>query len=67
MSVQVNNENDYMEVAEFLYYKQNPETTMDVPNSVYLIAEKWFTEWINKNTELTFLQWCLIVKAPETK
>jgi hypothetical protein len=48
-----------MEVAERLYYHANPTTKMDVPNSAYITAEKWYKEWQQQDTELDLFNWCL--------
>jgi hypothetical protein len=50
---------DYMEVAEKLYYHKNKNTKMDVPNSAYIITENWYKEWLNIDTELSLFDWCL--------
>ena len=54
---------NYMEVAEKLYYHINPTSKMDVPNSAYVSAEKWYKEWSNIDTNLTFFDWCLKYKS----
>ncbi len=50
---------DYMEVAEKLYYHVNPDTKMCVPNSAYITTEKWYNEWKNIETDLSLFDWCL--------
>jgi hypothetical protein len=50
---------DYMDVAEKLYYFINPNSKMDVPNSAYILAEKWFQEWVKTNTDLSLFDWCI--------
>jgi hypothetical protein len=50
---------DYMEVAEKVYYHVNPQSKMDVPNSAYITTEKWYREWQNTNTELDLFNWIL--------
>mgnify|MGYP003463858646 CR=1 FL=1 len=50
---------DYIEVAERLYYHVNPGTKMDVPNSAYITTEKWYREWLQINTELDLFDWCI--------
>ena len=57
---------DPMIVAELLYYNQNPHTNMDVPNTAYELAEKWFGEWLRteprKADNVAFFHWCLKTK-----
>ena len=35
-------------IAEYAYYKANPETKMDVPSSVYEQVEKDFDKFLEK-------------------
>lgn len=53
------NTEDYIKVAEKLYYHMNPDTKMDVPNSAYITTEKWYHEWMGENTELGLFDWCI--------
>jgi hypothetical protein len=50
---------NYIEVAERVYKHVNPNTKMDVPNSVYITTEKWYREWLNTDTELDLFNWIL--------
>ena len=50
-------EADYLEVAERVYYHVNPETKMCVPNSAYILTEKWYKEWLGVDTELDLFNW----------
>ena len=50
-------EADYLEVAERVYYYVNPETKMCVPNSAYILTEKWYEEWLGVDTELDLFNW----------
>lgn len=50
---------DWMKVAEQIYYHVNPDTKMNVPNSVYITTEKWYKEWCNTDTELDLFDWIL--------
>lgn len=54
---------NFMEVAEKLYYHANPNTRMDVPNSAYITTEKWYHEWLKENTELSLFDWCVKNKS----
>ena len=54
---------DYMEVAEKLYYHINPTSTMCVPNCMYISTEKWYHEWSNTNTDLSLFDWCVKNKS----
>lgn len=58
-----NNTEDYIEVAEKLYYHSNPSSKMDVPNSAYITTEKWYREWLNIDTELSLFDWCIKNKS----
>jgi hypothetical protein len=53
-----------IEVAERLYYEQNPNTKMDVPSSVYETVEKWYKQWEVTMTEMDFYEWCKKTKKP---
>lgn len=55
----MNKQDDYIEVAERLYYYINPNTKMDVPNSAYITTEKWYNEWLITDTELNLFDWCI--------
>ena len=49
---------NYIEVAEKVYYHVNPTTKMDVPNSAYIITEKWYHEWSKDElTDLDLFEW----------
>lgn len=63
-----NVDNDYMKVAEKLYYEVNPETRMCVPNSAYITTEKWSKEWtaITKREGITLYDWIKLNKQPKT-
>ena len=50
---------DYMKVAEQVYYHVNPNTKMDVPNSAYILTEKWYMEWAIADTDLELFEWIL--------
>ena len=51
---------NYIEVAEKVYYHVNPTTKMDVPNSAYIITEKWYHEWSKDElTDLDLFEWIL--------
>lgn len=50
---------DYIEVAEKLYYHVNPNTKMNVPNSAYITTEKWYKEWLQTDTDLELFDWCI--------
>jgi hypothetical protein len=50
---------DYMEVAEQLYKHVNPNSKMFTPNSAYINTEKWYKEWLMKDTELSLFDWCI--------
>jgi hypothetical protein len=52
-------EANYLEVAEKVYYHVNPETKMCVPNSAYILTEKWYHEWRETDTELDLFTWIL--------
>lgn len=56
---------NYIEVAERVYYHVNPETRMDVPNSAYILTEKWYHEWMRTDTDLELFDW--IVKNKNGK
>lgn len=58
------NPNDLFEVAEALYYEMNPETKMSVPNSAYIMTDKWRDEWNASKSELTLYDW---IKANKNK
>jgi len=63
-----NEDNDYIKVAEKLYYEVNPSTKMCVPNSAYITLEKWSKEWrSNGNPTITLYDWCIKNKQPKTK
>ena len=53
----------YISVAEKLYKKINPKSTMDVPSSAYELTEKWFNEWLTTNPTIIdedeFFIWCV--------
>jgi hypothetical protein len=57
----------YISVAERLYKKVNPKSTMDVPSSAYALTEKWFNEWLTTNPtiidEEEFFNWCVKNKS----
>ena len=56
-------EANYMEVAEKVYYHVNPETKMCVPNSAYILTEKWYNQWmVDNTTDLDLFQWILKYK-----
>ena len=50
---------NYMDVAEKLYYYLNPNTKMNVPNSAYILTERWYSEWLNTDTNLPLFEWCI--------
>jgi hypothetical protein len=54
---------NYIDVAEKLYYYINPNTKMDVPNSAYILTEKWYKEWLSIDTELGLFDWCIKNKS----
>jgi len=58
---------DYIDVAEKLYYFINPNSKMDVPNSAYILTEKWHNEWLNTNTDLSLFDWCVKNKASKNE
>ena len=49
--------NDCFQVAEAIYYEVNPKTSMCVPNSAYLLTEKWEKEWIQSGSKLDLYDW----------
>ena len=53
---------DWVEIAEKLYYHANPNTSMDVPSSVYEKVERWRNEWFSADTELSLFDWCIQTK-----
>jgi len=55
-------EEDWVETAEKLYYHTNPNTSMDVPSSVYEQVERWRIEWFSVDTELSLFDWCIQTK-----
>lgn len=52
-----NNPNDIFQVAEAIYYEINPETKMCVPNSAYILTEKWYKEWSQLRSKLDLYDW----------
>jgi len=64
-----NPDNDYMKVAERLFYEQNSYTPkLDVPSIMYEYAERWHKEFRNDNTWVgTFYDWCIEYKQPKKK
>ena len=64
----IQEENDFLKVAERLYYEQNPTTKMDVPSSVYETVKKWQLEWFKDcRLPITFYKWCIENKQPKPK
>jgi hypothetical protein len=53
------NSREVMDVAEKLYYHVNPTTKMDVPNTAYIVTEKWYNEYAKSNSDLPFFKWCI--------
>ncbi len=52
-----------MDIAEKLYYHINPNTKMNVPNSAYILTKKWYSEWLNTDTNLPLFEWCIKNKS----
>ena len=50
---------DWLKVAERLYYYKNPETKMDVPSSVYETVNKWRIEWQASGSRMSLFDWCI--------
>lgn len=50
---------NYIEVAEKIYYHVNPDTKMNVPNTAYILTEKWYREWMKTDTDLELFDWVL--------
>lgn len=59
--------NDLKEVAELLYYEMNPETKMCVPNTAYIMTEKWANEWAFSGSHLSLYDWIKANKQPKNK
>lgn len=59
-------DNDYMKVAEKLYYEVNPKTKMNAPNYAYITVEKWSKEWFRDcRLPLTLYEWIKLNKQPK--
>ena len=69
LSGRYNPDNDYMKVAERLFYEQNSYTPkLDVPSIVYEYAERWHKEFRDDTTWVgTFYDWCIEYKQPKKK
>ena len=50
---------NWINVAERLYYFKNPDTKMNVPSTVYETVNKWRNEWLNIETDLNLFDWCI--------
>ena len=47
------------EVAERLHRYVNPNGKMECPNSVYATTDKWYGQYCDTDTDLTFFDWCI--------
>jgi hypothetical protein len=52
------NYNEVAECGDKLYYDINPNTQMDVPSYFYMKLEKYWVEWKESNSKLTFYDYC---------